>query len=337
MRRYASHPYLVAALLVLAASLVAVAPPIGSPAGASAGSTAEERSHEAAFVARINDLRLSRGLGPVASDPELTALARRWTDTMAAGGGLRHASDLSVGIPPGWTVLGENVGVHTVHDVDRLFQAFIDSPSHLANLTDARYNRVGVGVVHAPDGRIWTTHRFMATPAALPPPAAPAASPPPPPPPATAPPTTPPTTAPPTTARPTTAPPITAPPTTDPPITAAPTTGPPTTRPLSTTATPTTATPLPPPPTAPRSVPQGAPALGEVAAGQATADQSFSEQPSDWEGLAAPRPSPSATTGLQSTASPPRSARSTEAAIGVVEPVVARLAEILTEVDASGL
>lgn len=161
----------------------------------------EPGAAEAEFVARINQLRASKGLGALSVDAELTARAREWASTMAGQGRIFHAGDLSAGIGANWQKLGENVGVGG--DVGVLFQAFVDSPSHYANLVDPAYTRVGVGVVNS-GGRIFTTHRFMALA--------------PPPPPTTAPPPT----APPTTAAPTTiAPPTTAasPPTAPPPTT----------------------------------------------------------------------------------------------------------------------
>jgi hypothetical protein len=40
-------------------------------------------------------------------------------------------------------------------------QAFINSSAHYKNLVDPDWNYVGVGVVIAADGRMYTTHNFM--------------------------------------------------------------------------------------------------------------------------------------------------------------------------------
>ena len=191
-----------AAVAVLAFSLVAAAPADAGRAPATVGMQ-DPTAAANDFVARINELRASRGLGTLSVDGELTAQANQWAATMANAGRIFHASDLSVGITANWSKLGENVGVGG--DTSSLFQAFVNSPTHYANLVDPAYSRVGVGVVHA-GGRMYTAHRFMGvapTPASPPP---------------TSPPTTaapPPTTAPPTTAAPaTTAPPTTAAPAT---------------------------------------------------------------------------------------------------------------------------
>lgn len=165
------------------------------PAGATAIAVPDPGSAEADFTARINGLRASKGLAPLSVDAELVTQARAWASNMAGQGRIFHTSDLSNGISANWVKLGENVGVGP--DVAVLFQAFVDSPTHYANLVDPKYTMVGVGVVVSGD-RIFTAHRFMAV----------DTTPPPPPPPApvvTAPPTTvPPTTTPPTTVAPTT-------------------------------------------------------------------------------------------------------------------------------------
>lgn len=172
----------------------------GAPALPSATALSSARANagvEQDFVGRINALRSQKGRAPLTVDPELTAAARSWAATMAGEGRIFHSSNLAGGVSARWAKLGENVGVGG--DVASLFQAFVDSPSHYANLVDPSYSRVGVGVVVS-GNRIYTTHRFMAVAAPAPPPTTAPAPPP------TAPPTTaaPTTTAPPTT---TTAPP----------------------------------------------------------------------------------------------------------------------------------
>ncbi len=201
--------------LFLAVVMIAFGAAGTAPAGASTASTTRlaavalpEPSVSAVdFVARINSLRSSRGLPVLTVDLELTARANSWASTMAAQGRIFHSSSLSAGISSNWAKLGENVGVGS--EIGPLFQAFVDSPTHLANLVDPAYTRVGVGVVNA-GGRMYTAHRFMAL-APDPPPPAPAAAPP------TAPPlgeatagVSPPSTAAPTTAAPTTVAPTTA-------------------------------------------------------------------------------------------------------------------------------
>ncbi len=170
----------VAASAFLVIGLIGVAPhrvgadPHAEVALAAAPASLTAADAESRFLTLIDELRVSVGLGPLVRHPELDAAAQRWTDVMAGDGDLRHAADLAEGLTVDWMAVGENVGVHWVHDVDALFQAFVDSPGHYANLVDPQYTHVGVGVTFGADGRIWTTHRFMALrPAAAPPAAAP--------------------------------------------------------------------------------------------------------------------------------------------------------------------
>lgn len=117
-------------------------------------------SDEAEFVRLVNDLRANQGLSQLQVDPQLTQLARSWTTSLAATGELSHSPDLAVGLTQSWEKLGENVGVSPEGEVGRLFEAFVNSPSHYANLVDPSYDTIGVGVAYR-DGRLWTTHRFM--------------------------------------------------------------------------------------------------------------------------------------------------------------------------------
>jgi len=157
---------------------------------------------ESQFVSRINSLRSSKGLGQLQVSGELQGVARRWTDRMVGAGQISHNPNLGSEVSGSWTKLGENVGVG--YDVDGLVQAFINSPGHYSNLVDPAWTHVGVGVTASSDGRLYTTHNFMALGGQAPPP------PPPPPPPPTPAPPAPSTTAPP--APPTTAPPPPPPP-----------------------------------------------------------------------------------------------------------------------------
>lgn len=105
----------------------------------------------------------------------LRAVARGWTDQMLQAGGISHNPNLAAQAGSGWTKLGENVGLG--HAVDELMQAFVNSPSHYENLVDPVWTHVGVGVTVAADGRLFTTHDFMALAQAPAPPPTPAPAP----------------------------------------------------------------------------------------------------------------------------------------------------------------
>ncbi len=111
----------------------------------------------AEFLAAINGRRAFEDLPPLERRAELDHLARSWAATMGGDGSLRH-SDLIYDVVAGsWTAAGENVGYGP--SAATVFDALEASPSHLANMLDADYTAVGIGVVRV-DGVVWTTHLF---------------------------------------------------------------------------------------------------------------------------------------------------------------------------------
>lgn len=216
---------LVAALGLL--TTIGLVTPPAAPTGAQTAGARAARSEDAIsadFVERINGLRSSLGLGPLTPDPDLAATSLAWAEHLAAIGRLDHDPDLAAYLPTGATKIGENVGFGP--DVHALFSAFVASPSHLENLTDPSYTRVGVATIWA-NGTLWTVHRFVAIGAPAPPLPAP--------PPTTQP--APPPTSPPAPASPPATPSSAAPPVASPPA-----------RPTAPTPTPTTTTSVAPPP-----------------------------------------------------------------------------------------
>jgi hypothetical protein len=140
-------------------TLVAVAAAPSAMAGA-----AEEQQ----FLALINGLRSSRGLAPLAVDANLTQLAQQHTVEMVNNQQLVHTAALAAGVTTPWEKLGENIGYGS--NINLVWNAFLNSPEHFANLTDPAYTAIGVGVTVDGNGLVWTTHRFMRTAAPAPPP-----------------------------------------------------------------------------------------------------------------------------------------------------------------------
>jgi uncharacterized protein YkwD len=97
-----------------------------TPAGAADGQA------EASFVARINSIRQSHGIAPLAVYGELTGIARRWTDHMVANGNISHNGNLSGEVSANWTKLGENVGVGS--NSETVMNAFVNSGPHYKNI-----------------------------------------------------------------------------------------------------------------------------------------------------------------------------------------------------------
>ena len=115
---------------------------------------AHASSDEDYFIAKINDIRASRGLGALAVDGQLTAVARSWSQHMAADGTLEHNPNLGSQVS-GWRTLGENVG--TGPSDESIEAAFENSPHHFENMVDPSYNYIGVGVVQDSNGTYWVT------------------------------------------------------------------------------------------------------------------------------------------------------------------------------------
>jgi hypothetical protein len=111
------------------------------------------------WLAKINSLRSSVGVGPLQLDGELTGLAQGWSEHMAATGTLSHSPNMASGVSSDWTKLGENVGYGPNNDL--IWGGFLGSPNHYANLTDPAFTHVGIGVAWS-GGTQFVTHRFMA-------------------------------------------------------------------------------------------------------------------------------------------------------------------------------
>jgi hypothetical protein len=131
---------------------------IGAP-GLAGVARADSTSDVAMLVQDINGARAANGAGPLLVDPRLTSVALWWAGQMAAAGGISHSPALTQMAPPGWTALGENVGVGGSASV--VSSAFMASPAHLANIVDPRFTAVGVGEVVA-NGELYVVEDFMA-------------------------------------------------------------------------------------------------------------------------------------------------------------------------------
>ncbi|MGI9577845.1 MAG: CAP domain-containing protein [Microthrixaceae bacterium] len=99
----------------------------------------------------INQARIARGAAGLGWDDELAAKAKAWAQHLADTGKLSH-SNVASGVSPGWSALGENVGVAA--STAGVHSAFMNSSQHRNVLLDRRYTSVGVGVV-VKGGNVW--------------------------------------------------------------------------------------------------------------------------------------------------------------------------------------
>ncbi len=135
---------LLATVLALLASLL-----VPGTASADAGT-------ETDFVARLNDLRASKGLASLRVTADLTEAARAHTGDMARSSTLYHNPELATDVA-GWLRVAENVGyggsVQSIHD------AFVASAGHYRNMVDSTVSQVGIGTTWT-GSRLWVTVVF---------------------------------------------------------------------------------------------------------------------------------------------------------------------------------
>lgn len=131
-------------------------------APAASGSYREECWHadatEMAFLRKVNAARRIRGLAPVKLDNELSRVAQRHSHVMRADQRLFHTPDSKLHRQvSGEESLGEAVGRGT--SGERLFRAFMDSPSHRSVILDRHFRFFGIGASYEV-GELWTTLLF---------------------------------------------------------------------------------------------------------------------------------------------------------------------------------
>jgi hypothetical protein len=133
------------AVAVAGALLVSMA--VVPAASASTGSS---------FVSLVNSARASHGLKAYAVSSQLTSVALGQAQRMASQQRLYHNPSLASQVTS-WRYVGENVGYGP--DVSTLFQAFMASTPHRANILDHDFTQIGVGAV-TKNGTIWVSMVF---------------------------------------------------------------------------------------------------------------------------------------------------------------------------------
>lgn len=130
--------------------------------GALSSLTLSGCTSEDVLTVKHNDARKANGLPALWRDGgAMEAWAKKHSEAMARNGALVHTSPLTeYNWPAGWTVLGENVGVVGDDNMDTLFNAFMNSPQHRANILNRAYNRFTIGCARDAAGRTWCTVGF---------------------------------------------------------------------------------------------------------------------------------------------------------------------------------
>jgi uncharacterized protein YkwD len=153
------------AMAATTAAGFAVPQALSTPALAAASQVDAVRLNgfEAALVADINAARRHAGLRPLTVVAGATDVARRWSWRMAKGQSLLHnpslVSSLEHAGTRAWTSNAENVGMGPAGDPDALFQAYMNSAPHKANILDGSSRFLGIGTVER-GGIAWNTMDF---------------------------------------------------------------------------------------------------------------------------------------------------------------------------------
>jgi uncharacterized protein YkwD len=137
---------------------VASAPPAATPEAPAPAAPPVDSAGAGSLAALTNDVRAGVGLGALTRDGSLDAMAIDWARELASSGNLRHSSIPKSIIGKPWSTAGENVGFGP--SVDAVHAALVASSGHYANITGARYTRLGVGVATDSAGQVWVVEVF---------------------------------------------------------------------------------------------------------------------------------------------------------------------------------
>ncbi|MEP6761166.1 MAG: CAP domain-containing protein [Sporichthyaceae bacterium] len=108
------------------------------------------------ILSAVNSARAGAGRRPLSLRSDLSAVAYRWSQHMAATGTLAHNPSLTRQVS-NWRWVGENVGYGP--DWSAVETAFMNSPGHRSNILDSDYSQIGIGVVIR-GNRVWITQVF---------------------------------------------------------------------------------------------------------------------------------------------------------------------------------
>lgn len=122
-----------------------------------AGALPATASSSGDMLSYTNSSRSSHGLGRLSTASDLTRLAQQHAAYMASHHSLEHTSNLG-GKVCCWRAVGENVGYGP--NASAVFNAFMHSSSHRANILSGRYTQIGIGTARSSDGTLWVDQIF---------------------------------------------------------------------------------------------------------------------------------------------------------------------------------
>jgi uncharacterized protein YkwD len=130
-------------------------PPPSGPAHGTRNTGCEQYMYN-----QINAARANAGRGALQFDTGIQHVAVNWSDEMARTQTLRHNPNYGNQILQyrNYRTAGENVG--RGYEQGSLFQAFMNSPGHRANIESGAYSHVTVGCLTDGGGQLWITQNF---------------------------------------------------------------------------------------------------------------------------------------------------------------------------------
>jgi hypothetical protein len=146
----------------IAPALSATALVVGFALPAHASTTPS--SYGSQLVALINQARSQHGVPALTVTDGTSEVATSWTEQLAAARALSHnpnlQSDLESHGSPNWTSYAENVGNASSSSATQLFNAYMNSAEHRANILSSSFRYLGVGVVFT-GSTAWNTLDFV--------------------------------------------------------------------------------------------------------------------------------------------------------------------------------
>jgi uncharacterized protein YkwD len=147
--------------LVLAVPGVAVAD--GSTGPPPTGATATSPDNTARLLELVNRERAATGAPTLVLRSDLSGIAGDFSQRMAEQGRIWHNDDyftIATMERLGARLVGENVAINS--SIDGAHEALMESPRHRANILDADFTLVGIGVAQNADGFLFVTQDFLA-------------------------------------------------------------------------------------------------------------------------------------------------------------------------------
>lgn len=119
----------------------------------------------------VNRQRSQNGLNFLSWDESLAAIARNYSERMAAGEFFGHVDPTGATVREridlagvhNWLSVGENLfNSRNIPDyVPLAVKMWMNSSSHRQNVLDTRWSSAGVGIAKGPDGRVYVTQLYL--------------------------------------------------------------------------------------------------------------------------------------------------------------------------------